>query len=278
MNKEALKGIKSHIHPQKVRFPKAVLGGSQEVSWENRSCPIAPASCEFWNINQSGLWKQTLYTGYWNKVTILFYSTQQKWRRSRMSLKTTRWSWKRGFVKCDLLSSSKALGSVIQYGNVVQLLHIKSNKWAESHNSMHCVFLQHHRMMPSIFLVSQGYIVPRYLTVNKRLPALLEKNAMRVGPLNAGHGGDSLGQYRFNVILYSGESWPIWKWGKLVLHVPLLQGQTALHRLWHCKAFSLQLRSNGDNVVVGDKVILTPVNAGQQVILHLSPLVAIVIM
>ena len=115
-----------------------------------------------------------------------------------MSLKTTRWFCKQGiemylniFVNCDQKSSSQALGSVIQYGNVVQLLHIKSNKWAESHNSMHCVFLQHHGMMPSIFLVSQGYIVPRYLTVNKRLPALLEKNAMRVGPLNAGHGGDS---------------------------------------------------------------------------------------
>ena len=60
MNKETLKGIKSHIHPQKVRFPKAVLGGSQEVSWENRSCPIAPASCEFWNINQSGLGKKNI--------------------------------------------------------------------------------------------------------------------------------------------------------------------------------------------------------------------------
>ena len=143
-------------------------------------------------------------------------------------------------LRLPIILFLKALGSVIQYGNVVQLLHIKSNKWEfaslgvyeQPHHSMcsiisNSAFLSFHSTIiisysatSVLFALSQGDIVPRYLTVNKRLPALLEKNAMRVCPSNAGHGEGGIYSLLQRFIDSDkvqswclGQPWPVWKWG-----------------------------------------------------------------
>ncbi|XP_058276128.1 inositol 1,4,5-trisphosphate receptor type 2 isoform X4 [Hirundo rustica] len=171
-------------------------------------CPMNRYSAQkqYWKAKQA---KQGNHTeaALLKKLQILFCLEYSVDGATPLFLKT---SWPDFITECVRLSENKhaaeleqkqnesenrkLLGEIVKYSNVIQLLHIKSNK---------------------------------YLTVNKRLPALLEKNAMRVSLDAAGNEG----------------SWfyiqPFWK-----------------------------LRSEGDNVVVGDKVVLMPVNAGQP--LHAS--------
>ncbi|KAM6383234.1 LOW QUALITY PROTEIN: inositol 1,4,5-trisphosphate-gated calcium channel ITPR2 [Alca torda] len=171
-------------------------------------CPMNRYSAQkqYWKAKQA---KQGNHTeaALLKKLQVLFCIKNGVDAATLLSLKK---SWPDGIIEGIRLSEGKhaaeleqkqnesenrkLLGEIVKYSNVIQLLHIKSNK---------------------------------YLTVNKRLPALLEKNAMRVSLDAAGNEG----------------SWfyiqPFWK-----------------------------LRSEGDNVVVGDKVVLMPVNAGQP--LHAS--------
>lgn len=90
----------------------------------------------------------------------------------------------------------------------------------------------------------------KYLTVNKRLPALLEKNAMRVTLDGTGNEGSWLFIQPFWKLRANGDN-----------VMPCL---VELRWLEFCRVLSICVFQ----VVVGDKVILNPVNAGQP--LHAS--------
>lgn len=92
----------------------------------------------------------------------------------------------------------------------------------------------------------------KYLTVNKRLPALLEKNAMRVTLDGTGNEGSWLFIQPF---------WKLRANGDNVIPLLCLVEQRYLQ-------YSRVLSVCVFQVVVGDKVILNPVNAGQP--LHAS--------
>lgn len=92
----------------------------------------------------------------------------------------------------------------------------------------------------------------KYLTVNKRLPALLEKNAMRVTLDGTGNEGSWLFIQPFWKLRANGDN--------VIPLLSLVQRQ----QLWVCSVLSACVFQ----VVVGDKVILNPVNAGQP--LHAS--------